>query len=353
MTKAAPGSGAGQQGQPANTNQANGQQQSSSANSSQPASAALDEIKNLLQASAIATAPSQTAAQQQGGQWSRGGTASSSVTTPGSTTPTMAQQQNAQAAQGGNLAPKDRKELVTKLKSLESAMAQLPDGEGFQTIKDQMESERQAIKRTLDHAKPLGSRQDRCRRALAQAKTSVALLQEAANLATIALREAQAAVLEKEKELKELELESSGAPDNSLLALQRAMMNVVTDMGHGAVDPVVHQAAQVEMESLFLKLSSLSTSCTQAGAVGTGAHQVGAPQQPASVSVLQMLQHPQAPGLTAANAQTQQSAHQYDISAPQQRMDWASHEPEIGGDDEYDQDLDDYPAEFLPSQGGE
>ena len=131
-------------------------------------------------------------------------------------------------------------------------------------------------------------------------------------------------------------------------------MNVVTDMGHGAVDPVVHQAAQVEMESLFLKLSSLSTSCTQAGAVGTGGQQ-SAPSnlQPASVSVMQMLQHPQAPGLTTTNAQTQQSAHQYDITAPHQRMDWAAHEPEIGGHDEYDQDLDDYPAEFLPSQGGE
>ena len=131
-------------------------------------------------------------------------------------------------------------------------MAQLPDAESFLVIRNQMEAGRQVIKKALDHAKPRGSRQDRCRRALEKAKSSVLLLEEAAKLATAVLKEAQTAVGEQERELKALELESSSAPDTSSLALQRTMMNVVTDMAHGTVDPTTHQAAQVEMESLFV-----------------------------------------------------------------------------------------------------
>ena len=203
-----------------------------------------------------------------------------------------------------------------QLRELDATLAAMHgDSVMMQTLRAQMNEEKERLKRTIIESKPLHVRVESCRAATARASRRAAVATEARETAERALREAQAAeqqalneATQRQTELEGLERvvvqqaqavmsAQSSQHGNVLEQLEGAMSAVGSDMTRSALGADVVREVTQMMETLISGLHRLA---------GTRPGEVAA--QRALPSVRDMLMNPAASSRTAPAAGFQQAS---------------------------------------------
>ena len=188
--------------------------------------------------------------------------------------------QNAGATTAPNAAAL-KKELHEKLTKTQASLDALPDSPEFQTIRMQIEAERETYKESLKALRPVGSRLDSAKQSLKTMRENAEVLRQAKEMATAALQQAEEDIASKEAEITQLRMEAQSegpAPiassSVSLTALQQAMETAVTSMAFDGNQDVAIEAAS-QLHSLFQKLSIMEA--TSSAFPGHPGHNVRRP----------------------------------------------------------------------------
>ena len=182
--------------------------------------------------------------------------------------------------------PASKAELQSRIRSLESALSQLPVDGTCADIHGRISADIDAAKRLITEMKPIGARLDACRAALdrSRARKESAELAVMAAQAALASADNEAAHLMREVASLELELKSqpqdcpaSPAPPDSVTQLRDGMAKVLDEMAHGIVPPDIIGAMHQRLAEVFNDVTILSQSCTAAAAASQANHAVAAP----------------------------------------------------------------------------
>lgn len=171
-----------------------------------------------------------------------------------------------------------KSDLQARIKSLESAAAQLPTDPSFVDIHRKIHADIDATKKMITELKPIGARLDACRAALDRSKAR----RESAEMAVMTAQAAWAAAdnestqLQREVASLEQELQSqppdgpqSAPPLDSVTQLKDGMAKVLDEMACGIVPPDVISNMHQRLTAVFNDVTAVAQSCRQAERAST------------------------------------------------------------------------------------